>query len=107
MKCKNCGKEIPNDSAFCPNCGKPINSIERRKNKIQLKNLSLKSILVIIAIGIWMLVLQNLGVIPVAQDIRVINTVDADVSGSVVDADVSDSVVDAGVSDSVYVDSVE
>lgn len=81
MKCKNCGKEIPNDSTFCPNCGKPINSIERRKNKIQLKNLSLKSILVIIAIGIWMLVLQNLGVIPVAQDVRVKNTVE--VSGNV------------------------
>lgn len=30
-----------------------------------------------------MLVLQNLGIIPVTQDVRVRNTIDADVSGSV------------------------
>ena len=48
-----------------------------------MKNLSLKGILVIIAIGIWMLVLQNLGIIPVTQDVRVKNTIDADVSGRV------------------------
>lgn len=83
MKCKNCGKEIPEDSTFCPNCGKPTNNIEKSYRKIQLKNLSLKSILVIIAIGIWMLVLQNFGIIPVTQDVRVKNTIDADVSGSV------------------------
>lgn len=59
MECKNCGKEIPEDSTFCPNCGRPI--------------ISLKSILVIIAIGIWMLVLQNLGIIPVTQDVRVVS----------------------------------
>ena len=83
MKCKNCGEEILDDSTFCPNCGNPINSIERCKKKFELKSLSLKSILVIIAIGIWMLVLQNLGIIPVTQDVRVKNTIDADVSGSV------------------------
>lgn len=83
MKCKSCLKEIPDDSTFCPNCGRPINNINRNYKKIQLKNLSLKGILVIIAIGIWMLVLQNLGIIPVTQDVRVKNTIDADVSGSV------------------------
>lgn len=83
MECKICGKEIPDDSSFCPNCGNPINSIERSKKKFELKNLSLKSILVIIAIGIWMLVLQNLGIISVTQDVRVKNTIDADISGSV------------------------
>lgn len=83
MECKNCGKEIPDDSTFCPNCGRTINNIKRSYKKIQMKNLSLKSILVIIAIGIWMLVLQNLGIIPVTQDVRVKNTIDADVSGSV------------------------
>lgn len=83
MKCKNCGKEFPDDSAFCPNCGTPINSIGRGKKKFELKNFSLKTILVIIAIGIWMLVLQNFGIIPVTQDVRVKNTIDADVSGSV------------------------
>ena len=83
MECKNCGKEIPEDSTFCQNCGRPINNTNRNYKKNQLKNLSLKSILVIIAIGIWMLVLQNLGIIPVTQDVRVKNTIDADVSGSV------------------------
>ena len=86
MECKYCGKEIPDDSTFCPDCGKPINNIKSRykglKFKIlSLKSLSLKSILVIIAIGIWMLVLQNLGIIPVTQDVSVENTVD--VSGTV------------------------
>ena len=83
MKCKNCGKEIPMDSTFCPNCGRPISNIKGGYKKFHFKNLSLKSILLIIAIGIWMLVLQNLGIIPVTQDVRVKNTIDADVSGSV------------------------
>ena len=91
MECKYCGKEIPDDSTFCPDCGKPINNIKSSykglKFKIlslkslSLKSLSLKSILVIIAIGIWMLVLQNLGITPVTQDVSVENTVD--VSGTV------------------------
>ena len=83
MICKNCGKEIPEDSTFFFYFGRPINNTNRNYKKNQLKNLSLKSILVIIAIGIWMLVLQNLGIIPVTQDVRVRNTIDADVSGSV------------------------
>lgn len=86
MECKYCGKEIPDDSTFCPDCGKPINNIKSSYNGLKfnilsLKSLSLKSILVIIAIGIWMLVLQNLGIIPVTQDVSVENTVD--VSGTV------------------------
>lgn len=81
MECKYCGKEIPDDSTFCPDCGKPINNIKSSYKGLKLKSLSLKSILVIIAIGIWMLVLQNLGIIPVTQDVRVKNTVD--VSGNV------------------------
>lgn len=80
MKCKNCGKEIPNDSTFCPNCGKITNSNNSNK-KLQLKTLSLKTILMAIAVGIWMVVLQNLGVIPVAQDVRIKKTVK--VSGNV------------------------
>ena len=80
MKCKNCGKEIPDDSAFCPYCGNVTNA-NRTNKKFWFKNLSLKSILVIIAVGIWMLVLQNLGIIPVTQDVRVKNTVN--VSGNV------------------------
>jgi uncharacterized membrane protein len=27
MKCNFCGKEIPDDSAFCPECGKSLNPI--------------------------------------------------------------------------------
>ena len=80
MKCKNCGKEFPDDSAFCPNCGNITNSNKSNK-KFQLKTLSLKSILMAIAVGIWMLVLQNLGVIRVAQDVRIKKTVK--VSGNV------------------------
>lgn len=82
MKCKNCGNEIPEDSTFCPNCGNLVNK-NRINRKIQLKNLSLKSLLIVIAVGIWILVLQNLGIIQVTQDVRVKNKVDADVSGSV------------------------
>lgn len=47
------------------------------------KNLSLKAILGIIAIGIWAIVLQNAGVIPTNQNVKVVNTVDAYVRGSV------------------------
>ena len=53
------------------------------------KNISLKAILITIAIGIWAIVLQNAGVIPTNQNVKVVNTVD--VSGNV-DADVSGSV---------------
>lgn len=81
MECKYCGKEIPDDSTFCPDCGKPINNIKSSYKGLKFKILSLKSILIIIAIGIWMLVLQNLGIIPVTQDVSVENTVD--VSGTV------------------------
>lgn len=101
MECKSCGKEIPEDSTFCPNCGKPINNIERCKKKIQLKNLSLKSILLIIAIGIWILVFQNLGIIPVTQDVRVKNTVN--VSGNVDVDNTVDVSGDVGISGNVDV----
>ena len=54
------------------------------------KNISLKAILIVIAVGIWAIVLQNAGVIPTSQNvyvdggyIRVSGDVDADVSGSV------------------------
>lgn len=25
MKCKNCGKEVPDNFKYCPNCGTPVN----------------------------------------------------------------------------------
>ncbi len=53
------------------------------------KNITLKAILITMTIGIWAIVLQNAGVIPTNQNVKVANTVDvigdvkADVSGSV------------------------
>lgn len=56
------------------------------------KNLSLKAILISIAVGIWAIVLQNAGVIPTNQNVKVVNTVDTYVNGGNIDADVSGSV---------------
>ncbi len=47
------------------------------------KNISLKAILLTIAIGIWAIVLQNAGIIPTNQNVKVVNEVDAYVRGSV------------------------
>ena len=49
------------------------------------KNISLKVILIVIAIGIWIIVFQNAGIIPTSQRVIVTNTVDAfsTVSGEV------------------------
>ena len=61
-------------------------------------NNSLKAILITIAVGIWAIVLQNAGVIPTNQNVKVVNTVD--VSGNVdVDGSVSvDNTVDVNIS---------
>lgn len=40
------------------------------------KNISLKAILIVIGLGIWVLVLQNAGIIPSHQNVRVVNSVD-------------------------------
>lgn len=40
-------------------------------------------ILSVTAIGIWAIVLQNAGIIPTNQNVSVVNTVDADVSGKI------------------------
>lgn len=47
------------------------------------KNISLKAILLTIAVGIWAIVLQNAGIIPTNQNVKVVNEVDAYVRGSV------------------------
>lgn len=44
------------------------------------KNISLKAILIIIAVGLWITVFQNAGIIPTEQRVRVTNTVDANAS---------------------------
>jgi len=62
-----------------------------------MKDKTLKAILIVIACGIWAIVLQNAGVIPTSQNVEVTNRVrvtgDVDVSGSVdVDNTVSVSI---------------
>ena len=34
MKCKNCGKTIPDDVIYCPNCGKKIESHLRKEDSV-------------------------------------------------------------------------
>jgi predicted nucleic acid-binding Zn ribbon protein len=74
MKCQHCNAEIDNDSKSCPSCGEKI-ALSNIKWKGNFA-LSLKGILLSIAIGIWILVLQNIGIIPINQDVRVTNKVD-------------------------------
>lgn len=58
------------------------------------KNISLKAILIVIGLGIWVIVLQNAGVIPTKQNVYVKGGyIDADVNGTVdVDNTVSVSI---------------
>ena len=65
------------------------------------RNISLKATLILMTIGIWVIVLQNAGVIPTSQKVRVVNTVDTYVQGGNIDADVNGYV---DVSGSVSVD---
>jgi hypothetical protein len=71
----------------------------------QSKNTFLKTILTVMTIGIWMIVLQNAGVVPTKQNVYVKGGyIDADVSGSV---RVSNSVeVEVGNTVSVSIDEV-
>lgn len=94
MNCKHCDSPIPADSKYCPYCGSEnrLGNSERRKFRI-LTNFSLRTILLAIAIGIWTLVLQNLGIIPVSQRVNVTNEVEIDGSVSI-DNTVDVSVVD-------------
>lgn len=56
------------------------------------RNITLKTILIVMTIGIWAIVLQNAGIIPTNQNVKVVNTVDTYVNGGYIDADVSGSV---------------
>jgi len=50
----------------------------------KLKNISLKAILIVIGLGIWILVLQNAGIIPTKQNVYVKGGyIDADINGTV------------------------
>ena len=87
MTCNNCGNDIPEDSIFCPNCGTSMQNATINNMQRKPFSLSLKAILLAIAVGIWMLVLQNLGILTATQDVKVQNSLD--VSGTV---DVGNSV---------------
>ena len=58
---------------------KPKDFLNRCKNIV----ISDKALLWIIAIGIWMIVLQNLGIIPIEQKVAIPSTVDAYVVNTV------------------------
>lgn len=49
----------------------------------QSLNKTSKIILLVIAMGIWAIVLQNAGVIPTSQNVKVVNGVDTYVNGTV------------------------
>lgn len=58
--------------------------------EVKSRNISLKAILIAIGLGIWVIVLQNAGVIPTKQNVYVKGGyIDADIDGTV---DVSGSV---------------
>jgi len=66
------------------------------------KNISLKAILIAIGLGIWVMVLQNAGIIPTKQNVYVKGGfIDADVNGTVdVRGSVSvDNTVDINISE--------
>jgi hypothetical protein len=66
--------------------------IKKMKMETKSKNFSLKAILITMTIGVWAIVLQNAGIIPTNQNVKVVNTVDTYVNGGNIDADVSGSV---------------
>lgn len=83
MKCPHCNSDIADDSKFCSSCGKETLSQNNNLAKKLCSSLSLKTILMSIAVGIWVLVLQNIGLIPINQDVRVTNTVETKVNNAV------------------------
>ena len=75
------------------------------KEKLQGNNITLKWLILVTAIGIWVIALQNIGVIPISQKVkvvevvRVVGNVDADVFGHVS----IDNIVDVNVDNTVDV----
>ena len=93
MKCNNCNNYIPDDSIFCPICGKKVSESLLKKLKRKLTDLKIvwskiknnldftKIMLAAIAVGVWILVLQNFGVFTI--QVEVDNTVDVYVKNTV------------------------
>jgi len=53
---------------------------------MEKNNLTLKAILIVIASGIWVIALQNAGVLPGNQKVKVVNTVGTYVHGGQIDS---------------------
>lgn len=79
MYCKHCGKSIPDDSSFCKFCGnEPLGRKLVNDSKFELKcKISTKAILFSISIGIWIIILQNFGLLPthLKGDVDILNGV--------------------------------
>lgn len=74
--CPNCKRVIDNDSKYCRHCGMEI-KIEKEEQKDKSPYMKYINIsLILIAIGIWIIILQNFGVLP--QKVYVENTVGVD-----------------------------
>lgn len=77
MNCLHCHKQISDDSKFCPYCGgENWSNPDKNPNKNILKKLSsvsfsLKTLLFLLVVGVWVLVFQNLGIIPVTQNVNI------------------------------------
>jgi len=96
MYCIECGKELQNDSKFCTVCGSnqiENNDVIANKTENKSNNISLKAILIIIAVGIWGIFLQNVGVIPTKRSVFVEGgNIEAFVQGGKIDASVEGTV---------------
>lgn len=66
MKCEKCGATIPEDSRFCPKCGSEI----KKTSTSTANTKTTKILLYAIAIGIWVLILQNMGILKATVDIN-------------------------------------
>lgn len=50
MFCSQCGKEIPDDSIFCPECGQKVENIPTQEHQIKSKKIFKKPIFLVIAV---------------------------------------------------------
>lgn len=77
MKCKNCGKEIPDDSKFCTFCGGKIIKQQRflKMYYAQIRDVLFLSVFIAITIELLLIFLQNTGGFYTAP-VRINGTVD-------------------------------
>lgn len=77
MKCKNCGKEIPDDFKFCTFCGGKIIKQQSflKMYYAQIRDVLFLSVFIAITIELLLIFLQNTGVFYTAR-VRIKGTVD-------------------------------